>query len=192
MSIPHGRRAESFADDLNTRRGIVSGRVALLPRSTEIQPHVARIRPSPTRPTGRRSPLLGPRLGVLPTSEPAEPTGGQAGTGAGRTRYIKFLHVHIRFLRNGSKGSNKGGMGAQASKDIQTCAMDPTIVCIEEDWPKHTDMHHGWTDGWMFRHPNGVVKHQGWVPRRPRMDVYQCPGVQGWTVKHQGWVYSNA
>ena len=45
MSIPHGRRAESFADDLNTRRGIVSGRVALLPRSTEIQPHVARIRP---------------------------------------------------------------------------------------------------------------------------------------------------
>ena len=44
-SLPHGRRAESFADDLNTRRGIVSGRVALLPRSTEIQPHVARIRP---------------------------------------------------------------------------------------------------------------------------------------------------
>ena len=36
---------ESFADDLNTRRGIVSGRVALLPRSTEIQPHAAPIRP---------------------------------------------------------------------------------------------------------------------------------------------------
>ncbi|WZZ15003.1 hypothetical protein YC2023_108092 [Brassica napus] len=34
-------------DDLNTRRGIVSGRVALLPRSTEIQPFVAKIRPSP-------------------------------------------------------------------------------------------------------------------------------------------------
>ena len=57
---PHGRRVvrvalkfnftewrvESFADDLNTRRGIVSGRVALLPRSTEIQPRVAPIRPS--------------------------------------------------------------------------------------------------------------------------------------------------
>ena len=40
-------RAESFADDLNTRRGIVSGRVALLPRSAEIQPFVAPIRPSP-------------------------------------------------------------------------------------------------------------------------------------------------
>jgi hypothetical protein len=49
-SLPHGRRAESFADDLNTRRGIVSGRVALLPRSTEIQPRVARIRPSPLYP----------------------------------------------------------------------------------------------------------------------------------------------
>jgi hypothetical protein len=32
---------------LKTRRGIVSGRVALLPRSTKIQPRVARIRPSP-------------------------------------------------------------------------------------------------------------------------------------------------
>ena len=45
--IPTGRRVESFADDLNTRRGIVSGRVALLPRSTEIQPCVASVRPSP-------------------------------------------------------------------------------------------------------------------------------------------------
>jgi hypothetical protein len=48
--LPHGRRAESFADDLNTQRAIVSGRVALLPRSTEIQPRVARIRPTPLYP----------------------------------------------------------------------------------------------------------------------------------------------
>ncbi|KAK8670402.1 hypothetical protein V6N13_037020 [Hibiscus sabdariffa] len=41
------QRVESFADDLNTRRGIVSGRVALLPRSTEIQPFVTSIRPCP-------------------------------------------------------------------------------------------------------------------------------------------------
>ena len=33
------RGDESFADDLNMGRGIVSGRVALLLRSTEIQPH---------------------------------------------------------------------------------------------------------------------------------------------------------
>src|SRR6185503_19180298 len=45
-----GQQAESFANDLNMRRGIISGRVALLPRSTEIQPRVARIRPSPLHP----------------------------------------------------------------------------------------------------------------------------------------------
>jgi hypothetical protein len=38
---------ESFADDLNTRRGIVSGRVALLPQSIEIQPCVTSICASP-------------------------------------------------------------------------------------------------------------------------------------------------
>ena len=45
--IPVERRVESFADDLNTRLGIVSGRVALLPRSTEIQPKSLRFGPSP-------------------------------------------------------------------------------------------------------------------------------------------------
>ena len=38
-TIPHDRGDESFADDLNMGRGIVSGRVALLLRSTEIRPH---------------------------------------------------------------------------------------------------------------------------------------------------------
>ena len=37
--IPDDRGDESFADDLNMGRGIVSGRVALLLRSTEIRPH---------------------------------------------------------------------------------------------------------------------------------------------------------
>src|SRR4051812_44508571 len=57
-SLPNGRWAESFADDLNTRRGIVSGRVALLPRSTEIQPLVAKIHPPP--------PIVKLPLGVPP------------------------------------------------------------------------------------------------------------------------------
>ena len=43
--IPTERRVESFADDLNTRLGIVSGRVALLPRSTEIHPKSLRFVP---------------------------------------------------------------------------------------------------------------------------------------------------
>ena len=44
IAIPHAREDESFADDLNMKRGIVSGRVALLLRSTEIQPAVSKIR----------------------------------------------------------------------------------------------------------------------------------------------------
>lgn len=39
ITIPDDRGDESFADDLNMGRGIVSGRVALLLRSTEIPPH---------------------------------------------------------------------------------------------------------------------------------------------------------
>ena len=39
ITISDDRGDESFADDLNKGRGIVSGRVALLLRSTEIRPH---------------------------------------------------------------------------------------------------------------------------------------------------------
>lgn len=45
MEIPDDRGDESFADDLNMWPGIVSGRVALLLRSTEIQPAAAPICP---------------------------------------------------------------------------------------------------------------------------------------------------
>ena len=45
MEIPNDRGDESFADDLNMWPGIVSGRVALLLRSTEIQPVAAPICP---------------------------------------------------------------------------------------------------------------------------------------------------
>jgi hypothetical protein len=38
MTISNIRRDKSFADDLNTERGIVSSRVALLLRSAEIKP----------------------------------------------------------------------------------------------------------------------------------------------------------
>ena len=38
MAIPDDRGDESFADDLNMWPGIVSGRVALLLRSSEIKP----------------------------------------------------------------------------------------------------------------------------------------------------------
>ena len=47
MAIPNDRGDESFADDLNMGRGIVSGRVALLLRSTEIRPPVPTICATP-------------------------------------------------------------------------------------------------------------------------------------------------
>ena len=50
IAIPDDRGDESFADDLNMGRGIVSGRVALLLRSTEIRPH----RPNDLLPLTRR------------------------------------------------------------------------------------------------------------------------------------------
>lgn len=46
IEIPYGRGDESFADDLNMGRGIVSGRVALLLRSAEIPPPVPMICPA--------------------------------------------------------------------------------------------------------------------------------------------------
>ena len=46
ITISDDRGDEFFADDLNMGRGIVSGRVALLLRSTEIRPHVPIICPS--------------------------------------------------------------------------------------------------------------------------------------------------
>ncbi|WZZ78136.1 LOW QUALITY PROTEIN: hypothetical protein YC2023_098708 [Brassica napus] len=58
------RAAERILYDLNTGHGIVSGRVALLPRSTEIQPFVAKIRPSPF-PITSSSPK--PKVITIPT-----------------------------------------------------------------------------------------------------------------------------
>lgn len=47
IAISDDRGDESSADDLNMGRGIVSGRVALLLRSTEIRPPVPTICPAP-------------------------------------------------------------------------------------------------------------------------------------------------
>ena len=74
IAIPDDRGDESFADDLNMGRGIVSGRVALLLRSTEIRPPVPMI-----------CPLVGPGLGY----QSRQPTGPTLKLGAqvGRARF---------------------------------------------------------------------------------------------------------
>ncbi len=64
IAIPNAQEDESFADDLNKKRGIVSSRVALLLRSTEIQPAVSKI----------RAPRAPPPPLPLPTSLPFQST----------------------------------------------------------------------------------------------------------------------
>ena len=75
IAISHDRGDESFADDLNMGRGIVSGRVALLLRSTEIPPHRTNdLLPSHSHIPGSvapfSTPLNLPTLGLLKTFYP--------------------------------------------------------------------------------------------------------------------------
>src|ERR1700684_2849549 len=62
ITISDDRGDESFADDLNMGRGIVSGRVALLLRSTEIRPHRPNDLLPPFPPPHTRVPPLPPSL----------------------------------------------------------------------------------------------------------------------------------
>ena len=86
-TIPDDRGDESFADDLNMGRGIVSGRVALLLRSTEIPPH--RPKDFPTPPHSRiplpclasKNKVLWPRENILPRKKNLGPAGGKKGRG---------------------------------------------------------------------------------------------------------------
>ena len=77
MEIPNDRGDESFADDLNMWPGIVSGRVALLLRSTEIQPAAAPICPPSTRSGGVSSALcvmvLPPRMPLMSSMHAVHP-----------------------------------------------------------------------------------------------------------------------
>ena len=63
ITISDDRGDESFADDLNMGRGIVSGRVALLLRSTEIPPH----RPNDLYLQSSQDPGWSPSTARLPT-----------------------------------------------------------------------------------------------------------------------------
>src|ERR1700732_4077977 len=88
-TIPDDRGDESFADDLNMGRGIVSGRVALLLRSTEIPPH--RPKDFPTPPHSRiplpclasKNKVLWPRENILPRKKIWALRAAQKGGGSG-------------------------------------------------------------------------------------------------------------
>jgi hypothetical protein len=75
ITISHDRGDESFADDLNMGRGIVSGRVALLLRSTEIPPHRPNdLLPLPNTQKDSKFPTPGPGSGP---SHPPDPNLGK-------------------------------------------------------------------------------------------------------------------
>lgn len=80
ITISDDRGDESFADDLNMGRGIVSGRVALLLRSTEIRPHRPNdLLPLPT-PTfqGHQPQLPSPPTLGTPSCLPSTPRRAQS------------------------------------------------------------------------------------------------------------------
>lgn len=105
--ISDDRGDESFADDLNMGRGIVSGRVALLLRSTEIRPHRPNdLLPPSTRqvqgePVDRRQ-TLGKNRGPKPPRAVTHPEWPRVGT-ASRTRSGRASG-----LRHASRGPTPG------------------------------------------------------------------------------------
>ena len=95
ITISDDRGDESFADDLNMGRGIVSGRVALLLRSTEIRPH----RPNDlSRPPGGGSRVREGRGGGGKHLAKMRPRGtsGKGGREASRGGEPLYPHPHSK------------------------------------------------------------------------------------------------
>ena len=113
ITISDDRGDESFADNLNMGRGIVSGRVALLLRSTEIWPH---------RPNDLLPPFDSQTLGWLPFHTPHSILGqkngigivpGRSGTGP-RARTLSNSRVTPPHSILGQK--NASGIGTVPSR----------------------------------------------------------------------------
>ena len=90
IAIPNERQVKSLIDDLVTKRGVVSGRLALLRGSTETQPLlldlknksppprkrsrvVPRVRPTPSRPPDSPASARLPRVRPTPPRPPDSP-----------------------------------------------------------------------------------------------------------------------
>ena len=109
ITIPDDRGDESFADDLNMGRGIVSGRVALLLRSTEIRPHRPKDLLPPSPPPNPGSSKSNTLL-CLPRENPPSPRllSGHSHPGLGR--------------RTGSRrtvGTRKRSRGWEENRDLE-------------------------------------------------------------------------
>ena len=117
-SISDDRGDESFADDLNMGRGIVSGRVALLLRSTEIRPHRPNdlLPPSGAHDPGceerhkEKRPTLGKNHGKPQQSPRRDTPGCLRGSLSRRTWHLEKNSGHAarRRLRRNPPGTYKG------------------------------------------------------------------------------------
>merc|ERR1712025_547898 len=70
IAIPNERRVKSLIDDLVTKRGVVSGRLALLRGSTETQPLLLDLK-NKSPPPRKRSRVVPARVRPRPPDSPA-------------------------------------------------------------------------------------------------------------------------
>ena len=136
-SISDDRGDESFADDLNMGRGIVSGRVALLLRSTEIRPH---------RPNDLLPPFPRAESRVIRNNQGEPPQhleknrGAQAVATHRKPARIGSRHVtHRKPARIGSRST--AGVGAQRSRDTVTHreVQLPGATALPEEEEQHLE-----------------------------------------------------
>ncbi|KAG0504143.1 hypothetical protein KC19_N007300 [Ceratodon purpureus] len=111
ITISDDRGDESFADDLNMGRGIVSGRVALLLRSTEIRPHRPNDLLPPFLPHTPGCPLSLPPFGTWsfctwPNYSPTPTLRGATSTTLGA---LLTLHLDSRDPTVGTPSPSRGG-----------------------------------------------------------------------------------
>ena len=123
-SISDDRGDESFADDLNMGRGIVSGRVALLLRSTEIRPH---------RPNDLLPPFPRAESRVIRNNQGEPPQHLEKNRGA------QAVVTHRKPARIGSRST--AGVGAQRSRDTVTHreVQLPGATALPEEEEQHLE-----------------------------------------------------
>lgn len=147
MAIPDDRGDESFADDLNMWPGIVSGRVALSLRSTEIQPAAAPICPllhSIVGFVGVPLPFVGERC-----KSPPHP-GGARGTPS---------HAHVRLLEFDGHAPP-----TQPLARVAGCGVMRTSRCVALPWVKKDASRGGATRRGTALHAHVPLEFGGHAP----------------------------
>src|ERR1700684_1854947 len=138
ITISDDRGDESFADDLNMGRGIVSGRVALLLRSTEIRPHRPNDLLPPFLPHTPGCPLSLPPFGTWsfctwPNYSPTPTLRGATSTTLGA---LLTLHLDSRDPPVGTPSPSRAGTRDSPSRRDSPCPgsrRDSPCPCSRRD-----------------------------------------------------------